>query len=119
MAQAIGVGHDMVRLQALVVLVLRGMLVLMLRVLVVVEDIGHAPASTIQPAIMALLMVLGVHARVVSGTVFLRLVGEWFREVGDGDCGCEEVESGHGWRRRQASVAKYGSQVFDVGGHET
>lgn len=36
---------------------------LVLRVLVVVQEVGHAPTSTIQPAIVPLLMALGVHAK--------------------------------------------------------
>lgn len=60
MPEAIGGGHAVVVLQALVVLGLRGVLVL--RMLVVVEHARHSPASTIQPGTMALLMILRVHA---------------------------------------------------------
>lgn len=50
----------MVVLQALMMLSLRR--VLMLCMLVIVEHAGHSSTSTIQPGIVALLMILRVHA---------------------------------------------------------
>lgn len=60
-AEAVGVGHSVVMLKALMVLCLGRVLVLIM-LLIVVQHIGHSSPGTIQPSIMALLMVLGVHA---------------------------------------------------------
>jgi len=61
MAEAIRRAHAMVVLHALMVLRLRRVLVLSM-LLEVVQHIGHPTARPIQPSIMPLLMVLGVHA---------------------------------------------------------
>lgn len=58
-AEAIGVGQAMVMLKTLVMLRLGWMLVL--GVLIVIKQVRYSSPSTIQPAIMALLMVLGIH----------------------------------------------------------
>ena len=59
--KAVVVGKPMVVLKTLVVLRL-GLVLLVLGMCVVVEHARNPSAGTIQPAIMALLMVLGVHA---------------------------------------------------------
>jgi hypothetical protein len=60
----------MVRLQALVVL---GLGVLMLRMLlIIVQQIWHPPASTIQPGIVSLLVALGVHAQEIRSAALGR-----------------------------------------------
>lgn len=58
-AQSIGVGHAMVMLKPLVVLGLRR--VLMLRVLEVVQQVGHASPGAIDPGMLTLPGVLGKH----------------------------------------------------------
>ena len=57
--QAIRTRKAMFLLHALMMLVLRGVVLL---VLVVVEQVRHPAAGTIQPGIVPLLIVLGVHA---------------------------------------------------------
>lgn len=64
MVYAIGAGQAMVRLQGLMVLVLSMVLVWGM-LLVFKQQIGHPTSSTIQPGIVALLVVLGVHAGTV------------------------------------------------------
>lgn len=51
----------MIVLEALVVLVLTGMLIVIL-----IQEIGHSPARAIQPGVVSLLMVLRVHACRIS-----------------------------------------------------
>lgn len=62
MAHAIGGRQAMVRLQCLVVLVLAGVLVWGV-LLVIKQQVREPTTSTIQPGIVALLMVLRVHAK--------------------------------------------------------
>jgi hypothetical protein len=63
----------MVMLDALMVLRLRGVLVVGV-LLVVIEQIGHAPTGAIQPGIVSLLMVLRVHAGGALGRVRPKLM---------------------------------------------
>lgn len=61
MTETVRGGHAMVMLEALVMLGLSRMLMLIM-LLKVVEHIRHSSARPIQPGIVPLLMVLGVHA---------------------------------------------------------
>jgi len=64
MAEAIGARHAVVVLQAMMLLGLGRVLVLRV-LLVVVQQAGHPASRPIQPGVVALLMVLGVHEGVV------------------------------------------------------
>lgn len=57
MAQSIGIGNDVLMLQALVMLGLGGVLMLCV-LLKIVHHVGHPPPRSIQPGIVSLLVAL-------------------------------------------------------------
>lgn len=57
MAQSVGIGDDMLMLQALVMLGLGGVLMLCV-LLKIIHHVGHPPPRPIQPGIVSLLVAL-------------------------------------------------------------
>lgn len=102
MTKAIRARYAVVVLQVLMMLGLGGMLMLTV-LLIVVQQVRHPSSGPIQPSIVPLLMVLGVHAAVIlngvgdlggSGGAFRRTARQ--RQLSclaapqsvDGNCGC-------------------------------